>query len=187
MEVSLTNQLFVICLSLTLGVLLGALYDGVRILRCLFGIRYKCPVKRLEGLMRAREERTVNRVYESLVMGVTDILYFILSACIIAVFVYGVNNGRVRWYIYLGAAVGFFAYYSTVGKIVISFSSIIACGIRRAIRIFAICMYSPFKPLAELVKKTAVKVRRYSQSKREASESVKRAEGRRTLLHYGKQ
>ena len=46
-----------------------------------------------------------------------DILFSLIYTVIAVIFVYGANNGTVRYYILLFAVIGFFSYYYTLGKL----------------------------------------------------------------------
>ena len=183
MEISLTHQFVVLLSSIAFGMLLGLLYDCVRIVRCLCGIQYKRPIK----LFKVRSgEKRVGKLYESIVMGITDLLYFLIAAVIMCVFVYFINNGKVRWYIYSGSAVGFALYYFTIGKIVISLSSIIAYGIRKGLYIFLICLYEPVRPLFSFIKNSARRVAAIYKEGTAIKSENQQTTNRKVLMEYGK-
>lgn len=183
MEISLAHQFVVLLSSIAFGMLLGLLYDCVRIVRCLLGIQYKRPIKLFN--VRSGEKR-IGKIYEGIVMGITDLLYFIIAAVIMSVFVYFINNGKVRWYIYSGSAVGFALYYFTIGRIVISLSSIIAYGIRKGLYIFLICLYEPVRPLFSFIKNTAIRVAGTYRERKALRSEKQQTTNRKVLMEYGK-
>ncbi|MBQ9744677.1 MAG: spore cortex biosynthesis protein YabQ [Clostridia bacterium] len=187
MGVSFLHQLSVSYHSVILGFYLGIIYDIVRIIRCFFGVRYRCVIKRFDKLWLKSEEKKLNRVYESLLMGITDILFFIIIACIMASFIYSVNSGNVRWYIYLFAFAGFLIYYLTLGKIIISLSSLIVRTVKKVFRIFIMCMLSPFLPFKILYGKAIKAMHNQIRARRRVklpdAEEIKK---RTVLLQYGK-
>lgn len=137
MEISIAYQLFVSGASALMGLFLGAIYDIVRISRAIFGIRYvnkftyhlkeiKLPLIKNPLLI----ERKRNKVLSNIFIFVTDIIYFLVITLIMMVFVYYINDGIVRWYIFAGAFLGMLLYYFTVGKLVISVSEYIVFFIK---------------------------------------------------------
>ncbi|MBQ7353038.1 MAG: spore cortex biosynthesis protein YabQ [Clostridia bacterium] len=48
---------------------------------------------------------------------VLDIIYFIIITPMMAIFLFGYNNGQVRWYIYGATLLGFFVYKLIFGKL----------------------------------------------------------------------
>lgn len=54
-----------------------------------------------------------NRILEFLL----DIIYFVIITPMMAVFLFGFNNGKVRWYIFLAVLIGFFIYKLILGNI----------------------------------------------------------------------
>lgn len=184
MEISLAHQFAVALSSVVLGLLFGLIYDCVRILRCFLGIRYKRYMfKRLKCI---DEDTSVGKAYESIVMGITDIIYFVTIAVIMSVFVYFVNNGKIRWYIYFGAFFGFMLYYFTLGRVVISLSSLIVIRIRKIFKIILVCLFEPIRPVALWLKAAFCKIKRtYVKNrikKHEKEDNCKR----NILMEYGK-
>ncbi|MBQ8392562.1 MAG: spore cortex biosynthesis protein YabQ [Clostridia bacterium] len=187
MGVSFLHQLSVSYHSVILGFYLGIIYDIVRIIRCFFGVKYRCVIKRLDKLWIKSEEKKLNKIYESVLMGITDILFFVIVTCIMASFIYSVNSGNVRWYIYLFAFVGFLLYYLTVGKIIISLSSIIVRTIKKVFRMFIICILSPFLPFKILYVKAIKGIHNQIRARRRVKlPDAEEIENRTILLQYGK-
>jgi len=181
MEISLAHQFTVAVSSVILGLISGLIYDIVRIARCILGIRYEKALP--SGL---RSGKGVNKIYESVIIGFTDVAYFIIVSVIVSVFVYFINSGRIRWYIYFFAVIGFIIYYFTVGRIVISLSSIIAYGIRRVFCIFLVCLYEPFKPIIKLPRLLISKSQSLYKSKKKAMMDKALKKNRRVVMEYGK-
>ena len=119
-------------------------------------------------------------------MAATDLLYFSVAAVMMSAFVYFINNGKVRWYIYLGSLGGFAAYYFTIGRVVISLSSIIAYGIRRALYVIAVCLYEPFRPIVSYVRLIFNKAIELFKKGRKENKEKKQVTSRCVLMEYGK-
>lgn len=96
-------------LSIPLGALLGVLYDTVRLLRLLFGITVKSPFG----------GRGFARWLSFFGTAIGDLLFCVLAGAILCAFFFLTGDGRMRAYGLLGAALGFFCYYHTVGRLVI--------------------------------------------------------------------
>ncbi len=93
MTVSLSDQLYVLCLSLLMGASLGILYDVFKVLR-------------LIGLNGA------------VIVFFEDILFFTISTVTVFSFYMQVTDGKFRVYPLVFAAVGFAVYFLTVEKII---------------------------------------------------------------------
>ncbi len=89
-----TTQLRELFLSCGMGFLLGAYYDVFRLLRC-----WLSP-SRL-------------RIF------LGDCAYASTSAVATFLFLLALNGGVLRWYLFLGLLVGFFAYRRTVGSLLV--------------------------------------------------------------------
>ena len=87
-------QLRELFLSCGMGFLLGAYYDVFRLFRCWL---LSSPL----------------RVF------VQDCTYALTSAVAVFLFALALNGGVLRWYLFLGLFVGFFAYRRTVGSFLI--------------------------------------------------------------------
>ena len=145
MEISFWHQASLPLLSLIFGLIAGVLYDAVRILRCCLGIKYRHSIPtrlsdiKLPLINNGNKEGRLKKVKENLIMFFTDILYFVILTCLMCIFVYAVNNGKIRWYIYFFSFVGFLIYYFTLGKLIIKVSSVfsfILCSILLYLRTF---------------------------------------------------
>lgn len=119
MEISQTQYLYIILYSLIIGFSLGIIYDIFRIRRIAFNTR---EIK--NGSKRA--------FIEGIVIFFEDIAFSIFTGLALTVFIFHANEGKIRWFSIIFAAVGFFIYYFTLGKLVMMFSEFII----RCIRIF---------------------------------------------------
>lgn len=62
---------------------------------------------------RTKRKTILNKVLEI----VLDIIYFIIITPMMAIFLFGYNNGQVRWYIYGATFLGFYVYKLILGKL----------------------------------------------------------------------
>jgi hypothetical protein len=161
------------------GAFLGAIYDCVRILRCILGIEYYTKPVRLK-LKKSKKERggKISKIKENTVMLITDIIFFVFCGIFLSIIVYYVNSGIVRWYILAFCLIGFAVYYFTVGKLVISVSNIIAGVIREIISCVIYLLLFPFKPVVPMTKKLFLTVK----GKLIAKNRQKKAENTREVM-----
>lgn len=121
------------------GVLCGVLYDGVRILRVLLGVRYGGVVSaRLQTLrfpllphdFAARAPGRAGVRAQRVLIFVGDFLYMALLGALFCVFVYWQNDGVFRLYLLIGAVLGYTAYYLSVGCLVLASAESVALVLR---------------------------------------------------------
>ena len=93
MEISFWQQLSLPFLSIVFGLVAGVLYDAVRIFRCCLGVKYKASTPKILSkiklpLINAENiERKNNSVKEIILIGITDILYFVILTVFMCIFV----------------------------------------------------------------------------------------------------
>lgn len=121
-----------------LGLLLGAVYDVLRITRVLLGVHYSHRMaRRLRNLrlplLSPTPERKESRVL-GVVVFVEDLLFCLLAGILLILLFYEKNDGVFRFPVFLCAAGGFCAYRVTLGRLVMLFSEVIAFGIESAAR-----------------------------------------------------
>lgn len=59
-----------------------------------------------------------------------DLLFSVMSGVLFSVFLYWQNTGILRWYAVLGALCGFFAYYQTIGRLVMHAAAFLLAVLR---------------------------------------------------------
>ncbi len=97
LEVSITNQAFIFLSSVAAGLIVGFVFDIFRILRKVI--------------------KTSN-----VITYIEDILFWILVAIIIFILVFVTNNGELRWYEFLGVALGVIFYHLLFSMYIIKIS-----------------------------------------------------------------
>ena len=85
--------------SALLGMALGAVYD-------------------LFGTVRIAYDRSGRGVARYIGYFICDLLFFVLAAVVSAIFIFYVNNGRIRGIALIGSLLGFALYYHTLGRLV---------------------------------------------------------------------
>ena len=176
-----SKQLETAALSLGFGVLAGIAYDIIR-LAVIF-------------VTRSKRGAVIRDICFSL-------LFTVSSFC----FVLAVNNGVMRAYIFIAAALGFFIYYFTFGSLVMRFSDALCTALKKIFSVifhplylFTGAVYDLSAKTAKLIKKTGKKAKKKTNSLLQKNKTVLynirkhgavkqkiRAEKRRTRKKYGK-
>ena len=94
---SLSTQTRSFLLSLGFGLIIGILYDVLRVVRIFLS-------------------------FSKIAAYVTDFLFSVLSAVMTFLFCLSVSNGEVRLYIILGEFIGFSVFYLSFGTVAVKFS-----------------------------------------------------------------
>lgn len=139
MTVPQEQILRILLYSLCLGAVLGAFYDVFRILRLMF----KAGSGKSSGFKSFK-------LASATVIFIEDIVYFFVCSCVFCIFIFYVNSGRFRSVALIGAIVGFFAYYYSVGRLVMLFSDLVIGFIKKLIKTV---LYYTVRPVFILLKK----------------------------------
>lgn len=123
-RLSVSEQTVYFLCSIVLGLVLGALYDLLRVVRM---------------LVRAR----------GISVAVTDVVFFTVCGAITALFALPFNKGDVRAFIIFGEAVGFLSYRLTLGSVMGKFYSHLA----RLLRTFLQKIYKISEKIFDLLLK----------------------------------
>lgn len=165
MGISLTRQLHAIVYALLCGLGCGVLYDLFRLTRVFLGITeysqtglrlYDRPFPLIGMLRRPRSGRIV-RAAQFWTVFVGDVLYALIVGCLFSVFLYVAASGCFRWFYLFSIGVGFFAYYFTVGKLVMAVSDMLVCIFRICLRYVLFFLMVPLR----FVVKISCRIGRY--------------------------
>jgi len=107
MEVFIVDQIKTLAESCILGLIFGAGYDIIKIIRLL------CGIVSCSGCESAKHGRIPFVIFL-----VTDLAYMILITFTYSVFLYHNNNGVFRFYLFTACLCGFILYYRTIGRLV---------------------------------------------------------------------
>lgn len=129
MEVSQRLLALALLYSAGVGASLGVLYDVFRIMRVAMKLSLKMPAPL----------RTVYNILGDAIIFIEDILFSIIAAVVVTVFLFHINDGQVRWFVLAGAGTGFAVYYMTVGRLVIMCAEAIISFIWAVIH-FILCL-----------------------------------------------
>ena len=107
---------------------------------------------------------------------VLDIVYFIIITPMMAIFLFGYNNGQVRWYIFVATFLGFYIFKLIFGKIL---NFIIEYVIFYLLLLFRFIKFIILKPAKRTVKILKGKIKHKKHKKEEQQNRV-------VLYSYGK-
>lgn len=121
----MTDQYILIIKFFIFGLISGVFYDIVRLSRVVLGIKHYSGIpanafcKRITVNFKLPEFiKKRNRLLENSAVFIGDLLYSLTVGLAFIVYLYYTNNCIFRWYILLSSALGFTAYYFTLGKLV---------------------------------------------------------------------
>lgn len=135
MEVSVTNQAFIFLSSVIGGLIIGFVFDVFRIFR--------------------RVVKTAN-----IVIGLQDILFWILVSIILFGLIFITNNGELRWYEFLGVILGVIFYNLIFSMYVMKVSVAAINLIKKVLLLIIKILLYPFAMIYKLLKKPLLILRK---------------------------
>lgn len=124
MEISIFQQTEASIYAFLLGILCWGLYELIKLLRMVFCWEYsekfrnKMSKKTYKRIINPTNNTKINEKVKFILLLVFDILYFIVLTNIFSIFIYIINGGVVRWYIFAFALFGFTTVKVSLGKVV---------------------------------------------------------------------
>ncbi len=128
MEITNGQQLNELFLSCGMGFLLGAFYDVFRLIRLIMKPGAKA-------------------------IFFQDLAYFLISAIVTFLFALAVMDGELRFYLFFGLAVGFAAYYFTIGRVVMRCGEAAVAAFLKAWHFLWWLIFWPFRFLFRLLRR----------------------------------
>lgn len=117
MSENIFSELYFLFYAILSGAFLAAVYDIFRIMRRVF-------------------------VHSDFIVSLEDLVFWIFCAVSVFYLLNAQSDGRLRWFSVAGAAIGMFAYVTTISRIAVPFlSGVISC------------LFLPFRFLTERIKK----------------------------------
>ncbi len=149
MEASVTGNGVLFFWAILLGAVWGVVYDIFRVIRIARGascpadnyaavkrlraVRLKLPelsgAKRRKGKPEKSEKPKLH-ITETALVFIEDLLFTLACGLSFIIFVFSANSGMFRWFLLVGAAAGFCAYYFTVGKLVTGCAALLVALLR---------------------------------------------------------
>ena len=111
--------------SALIGILIGMIYDVFRILRAA-----------TPDIIKGTRAETVIVFFE-------DILFWLIASVVFIIFIYYANKGHTRLIMIADAALGFLAYYFTLGRLVMLCSGYIIKAVRYFLKLLRKIFINP--------------------------------------------
>lgn len=165
MEISQKLLALALLYSAVVGTVLGVLYDIFRIIRV--------AMKPSPGM--SPKLRSFYDAVGDTVIFIEDILFAFIAALVVAVFLFHVNDGQLRWFVLAGAAVGFFLYYMTVGRLVLLCAGAIISFVKAVLGFLLRITIIPLIKLLRIFRRFAVKFALRTERKIYTAVMMKRA------------
>ncbi len=165
------GSLLLLLYALTVGALLGVLWDVFRIIRIAFYGRKTgtSPPVRLpsdaDGVERALKFKHSAKVPSLTFFGTffCDLLFCLICAVCVILLLFHLNDGEVRMFALIGAALGFTVYYFTVGRLTVYFSDVIIRAVKKLV--YTVLRYTLF-PIIRILAEVASRIKRAVRRKR---------------------
>ena len=124
-----SEQLTYILYSFIFGFAASFLYFGIKILRMTVGVSpcVMSDIKYIRCIDRIKIPGVhgFNAALEIIFIHLMDILYFVIVSISFCIFAFYFNHGRIRWYLIFAAFLGFWAFYYSVGRLILFISKYI--------------------------------------------------------------
>ncbi|MBQ7760673.1 MAG: spore cortex biosynthesis protein YabQ [Clostridia bacterium] len=119
---TISEQFIILLKFILVGVLFGVFYDGFKVIRGFYILPYQPKfIEKMKNKAYLKVNNPVlkqeNKKIRAIKLFIFDLLYFVFISPICAIFLYSFNNGKMRWYIFLGLFIGFLVYNRTLGRI----------------------------------------------------------------------
>lgn len=131
---SVSEHLIVTLYSFVVGIGFGAVYDIIKLSRCLLGIGnysfasqifLKINIPFIKPISHGYPSK-IKGIYSDIIVFIGDIIFSLICAGIYSLFLFHAIRGQVRLYFIVASAVGFFLYYFTFSRfVIVLFESII--------------------------------------------------------------
>ena len=133
------NELFLLLVkSFCVGAMLGVVYDLVRFVKMLCGVRY-------DRAQIAKDIELPRRIVIALVTFISDFLFWVFFGIVSVILNYHVVRGIFRGMTYIGLFSGFALYNLTLGRFMVRVNSYIASKIKKIIKTVLKLIFKPLK------------------------------------------
>ncbi len=162
------------------GVLLGAIYDTMRLSRVFLGVCHYTDIspgwKACSPFAKKISNKKIPPVFATVLFVIQDFCFCLSAGILIAILLFYGNNGNFRGFVPLGLLAGFLLYYVTIGKLLIKVSEYVIFTIKIAVLYVIFYLTRPLLLLAHLLGTwySAIwerlfmrKLRRYDAAKRD--------------------
>ncbi len=138
------------------GVLLGALYDGIRLSRVLFGVCHYVDISprfqvRSPFPVKCRAVRKRGTFWQDAFFALQDLGFCLSAGILVTILLFYGNDGGFRGFVIPGIAAGFLLYYVTLGALLIRCSEYLIYALKTAVLYAVFYITRPFLLLARLI------------------------------------
>ena len=166
MEISQLSFVLLAMYSVCFGVVLGVIYDIIRIQRVILGAEYgeddkgKIDFRNIELPIINKKAYSVkfdkiSKRFLNIYFAIGDVVFVSMCGVAVVLVAYAYNSGRVRLVVYLGLLVGFLTYYFTVGRLVMRISHFISFALRSILVYLYEIIVAPLRLVRRSIKKRA--------------------------------
>ena len=168
----MNHDLSVLIYSVICGVLMGVIYEALRIIRVtVFPFKIgkqisepkRLPAGSAETAILLLERDCKEKAASVVLTAICDILFGVISGICAAVLLFHTNNGEIRWFAMMGCAIGFSAYMLTLGKIVlriyVKVKALVFKVIKKILSLILAPIIIPLKATVRVLRKRIIKRR----------------------------
>ena len=94
------------------GFVLVCIYEFFSLVEYIFGLK---DTKILKSFASKTNNKFENNRFKKICLFIADFLFFVFVTPLCAIFLFGINNGIIRWYLVLATILGFAFFKITVG------------------------------------------------------------------------
>ena len=164
MEISQFSFVLLAVYSCCFGIILGIVYDIIRIQRIILGAEYGKGKKsgidyrniNLPIIKKKAYSERFDKIFKKLLniyIGIGDVIFVALCGVAVVLVAYAYNSGKVRMITYLGLLVGFLAYYFTVGRLTMKLAELFGFVLRSVLIYLYEIIVAPIRLVFGMLKK----------------------------------
>lgn len=145
------------------GMLLGAVYDTLRLSRVLLGVCHYidvAPVNYVPSPFPRRDvpPRKRSKVLREALLVLEDLAFCLVAGALVMILLFYGNDGGFRGFVLLGLLAGFLVYYATLGALVVRASEFLIFWLKVAVLYAVYYITRPFVIAARFLWKSTKKV-----------------------------
>lgn len=185
MEISIKYQLITTVAAIIFGFVLGITYEIIRFFRIMITGMYNSGiVNRIYLKNCAHINNGTNlSIKTRIVYFLFDVIFFVLIAPPVLVFIFATSSGIVRWYICFGFCAGFTVYLITLKRLIRPLLEIVSATIKIALT----KLYGHIKPFILKIKLALMnmRIRLYTKKKSKKKNINTESKKSNVLISYG--
>ncbi len=143
-DLSQSTVAYLILSSVILGVLLGVLYDVMRFMKLMLGVRYEKDASRVR-VSKAK------KAFLYIVTFIFDLSFGLCFAVFSILLTYNISGGIFRGIVYVGMIGGGIAYYLTLARLVLKLNIKLTRLIKKVLKWVWYALMKPVKAIISLI------------------------------------